>query len=227
MNILKKIALVILILSGLLVLAVWSPWQNWNLSLTNLLGIEAKEEFSALKVKSLTGEIDIFIDGEYRDTASPETDLLEIFPIDPGEHTVLLRRRNHEDYEEVVRKINFEPQIDVIVGYEIGPSETFSEGHILYARKSFASPGSPLLEIFSSPEKINVFLDNQFIGETPLKDVNLDISDQRKLRFEKDGYDELEIIVLPESQEERDKLKDTILTIEINLFARPINIVTE
>lgn len=208
-------------------LAVWSPWQNWNLSFTNLLGIESKEEYSALKVKSLAGEIDVFLDGEYKDSASSESDFLEIFPVSPGEHTVLLTRRDADDYAQIVRKINFEPAVDVIVGFEIGPTEDFSEGHILYATKSYTSEGNPVAEIFSLPEMVKVSLDDKYIGETPLKEIPLDIGSKHKLKFEKEGYDSLEIEILPDTQEARDKLKNMVLNLEITLFARPIKIVTQ
>ncbi|HLD03706.1 MAG TPA: PEGA domain-containing protein [Candidatus Dojkabacteria bacterium] len=222
---LKKPVIIILIAIGLIVLAFWSPWSNLNFSLLNIFGISSVEKFATLKVKSLAGEIEVLIDGEYQDSVKSESDFLELTQINPGEHLIVLQRKGM-DYQ-VTRKINFEHGVDVVIAYEIGPTQEFSEGHILYTRKSFASEANTLIEIFSTPEHIKVFLDGVLIGETPLKDLDLDISGKHKLRFEKTGYDSMEIEVLPETQEERNKLKNLLINLEVSLFTRPVRVVTQ
>jgi len=224
---LKKLLAGTVIIIGLGILAFWSPWQQWDFSVTSILGIESKEEFSALKVRSLGGTIEVFLDGESYGEVSTEEEFLEVFPVTPGEHTVRLVRKADADYTEIVRKINFEPAVDVIIGYEIGPNEQFSEGHILYARRSFADQGDPRIEVYSSPEEITVQLDGIDVGTTPIKDLELTTDRKHTLAFSKPGYDPLEIDVLPENQADRDKLKNTILTLEINLFAQPVQIVEQ
>lgn len=224
---LKKLLVGTVVIIGLGVLAFWSPWQQWDFSITSILGIESKEEFSALKVRSLGGTIEVFLDGESYGEVSTEEEFLEVFPVDPGEHTVRLVRKSDADYTEVVRKINFEPAVDVIIGYEIGPNEQFSEGHILYARRSFTAQGDPTVEVYSSPEAITVQLDGAEIGQTPIKDVTLTTDRRHTLSFSKPGYDPLDIEILPDNQADRDKLKNTILTLEINLFAQPVPIVEQ
>lgn len=224
----KKISIILLIVVFLLALAVWSPWQNWNLSWLNLLGIESKAEISGLKVVALEGNLDVYVDDQYVGQAQAGNGFLEISPIEPGEHLVKLTRdEDTEKYAEIVRQIRFEPAVDVVIGYELGPTEEFSEGHILSAKKSYVTEGQAVLDIFSSPENVEVVMNDEVIGETPLKSINLDISKKNKLKFTKAGYDSLELELLPENQEERDKLADLLLTLEINLFARPVNIVTE
>ncbi|KXK26209.1 MAG: PEGA domain protein [candidate division WS6 bacterium OLB20] len=223
----RKLLIATVIIIGLAILAFWSPWQQWDFSITSILGIESKDEFSALKVKSLGGTLEVFVDGQSFGETSADEDFLEVFPVEPGEHTVRLVRKADADYTEIVRKINFEPAVDVIIGYEIGPNEQFSEGHILYARRSFTAQGDPGVEVYSSPEKVNVQLDGQDIGQTPLKDIALTTDRKHTLAFSKPGYDPLEIEILPENQADRDKLKNMILTLEINLFAQPVRIVEQ
>jgi len=222
---LKKPVIIILIAIGLIVLAFWSPWSTFNFSFLNIFGISSVEKYATLKVKSLAGEIEVLIDGEYQDSVSFESDFLELTQIIPGEHLIELQRKGM-DYR-VTRKINFEPGVDVVIAYEIGPTQEFSEGQILYTRKSFASEANTLIEIFATSEHIKVFLDGVLIGETPIKELTLDISVKHKLRFEKAGYDTMEIEVLPETQEERNKLKNLLLNLEVSLFTRPVKVVTQ
>lgn len=222
----KKLLTIIFIVFGLIFLAAWSPWQNWNLSWINLLGIESKDEFAGLNVNSLAGDLDVSVDGEFQGTANSESGFLEIAPVEPGEHLIAISRKgSDQQYTEIVRKINFEAGVDVIIGYELGPTEEFSEGHILTTRKSYVGESGTFLEVFSSPAGISVTLDGQFQGETPLKSIPLDLSGKHTLKFEKEGYDSLEIEILPDTQEERDKLNNLIINLEINLFARPIDLV--
>lgn len=223
----KKLLIIIIIIAALIGLGFWSPWQKWNLSITNIIGIEEKEVYSALKVKSLAGELDIYLDGEYKDTASTDTDIIEIFPVSPGEHTLRLARRDEPTFPEVIRKLNFEAGTDVVIGYEIGPTEEFSEGHILYTRRSFIPSGDPIVEIFSTPAEIQVSIDGQESGVTPVKNAVLSLNQKHKLKFEKAGYDTLEIEIFPESQEDRDRLKNMIITLEVNLFLRPFDVVIQ
>jgi len=225
---LRKIIITVLGIVVIAALAVWSPWNKWNMSWLNLLGIESKEVFSGLQVTSLDGEMNVYVDEELVESVNPENSPLEITPIESGEHTVRLERVNSSgQYIDIIRKINFESAVNVVIGYEIGPTEDFSEGHIFFANKSFSANNNSVLEIVSAVENIKVSLDGIYIGNTPLKEHSLDISTKHKLKFEKEGYDQMEIEILPDSQEDRDKLKNLLLTIEINLFTRPIQLMTE
>lgn len=221
----RKFFLILLIAIFFLILAVWSPWYSWNINILNLFGISPAEKLSILKVKSLSGDIDIFFDGELKGTAQADEEFAEVDSITKGEHLVTLKRRTEkQSYYELVRKLNFEPGIDVVMAYDLGPSEIFSEGHILYARNNFSNEQQARINIFSTPQGVNVFLDDLQIGTTSLKDIQLDVSKQHKLRFEKPGYDPLEFTIMPENQTDRDKLKGLTLTLEVNLFAQPVKV---
>lgn len=211
-----------------MILAFWSPWKDWNLAWFNLFGINSKEGYSSLRVQSFAGDMQVYVDDESKGVASGAGEVLEILPIRPGNHIVKLTRESDSGfYYEVVKEIPFAEDIDVIVGYELGPSEEFSEGHVLYSKKSFDANRDPILEIFSSTTNVNVKLDGVDVGQTPLSNLELSTDTTHKLSFAKDGYDELEIQLLPETLEEREKLKDYTLTLDVSLFARPFNLQTE
>jgi len=220
----KRVVTIILIVIFLLILGAWAPWNNWNLNIFNLFGIESSEKYATLKVKSLQGIVSIYLDDELKGSATDNSDFAEINPITPGEHTVTLKKESNGNYFQFSRKVNFESGMDVVISYDLGPTQNFSEGHILYTRKNYLNSNNPRLSIFSSPEDVSVYLDENLIGTTVVKDLELDKSIQHKIRFEKKGYDTMEITVLPENQADRDKLKDFDLILEINLFLQPIKI---
>jgi hypothetical protein len=224
----KKILTTIAVIIGLILLAIWSPWQNWHINFLQLIGVDTAEDFATLKIKSLAGELEIYVDDELKGTANAaDSDFAEITPISVGEHTVTLKRKEASDkYYVMTKKINFEPGVDVVIAYDLGPNEYFSEGHILYSRKNYTADNKVLLDISTTPVGCQIYLDNNLIGTAPLNDIELDITAQHKLKFVQTGYDSLEITILPESQNDRNKLLGLTLDLEVNLFAQPIKITT-
>jgi len=228
LHLLKKLYTIFAFVLILIVFGVWSPWNDISVSWLSVFGVDTDEKQGGLKVLSHADEIDIYIDDEYIDTTISNTDFLETPPIQPGEHTVkLVRNIENTDYVEIVRKLNFESGVDVIIGYEIGPSEVFSEGHILYAKKNYSGKDKTVLDIFSEPQDIKVTMDGQYLGETPIRELTIGLERKHLITFEKDGYDSLDIEILPDTSEERDKLKGLKLILEVNLFAQPVEIVTK
>lgn len=224
----KKVLGCFLLLVFLVVLGLWSPWRKWDINFLQLLGIDGQEDFSSLKIRSLAGELDIYIDGELKGSANvADNDFAEITPVTVGEHLVTIKRKAEgAKYFELSRKINFDAGVDVVVAYDLGPSAAFSEGHILYSRRNYDGTDSPKLSISTNPDTVEVFLDGVSVGTAPLKELQLDITKQHKVKLVKPGYDSLEITILPEKQEARDLLKNLTLNLEVNLFAQPIKINT-
>lgn len=205
---------------------MWSPWNKWDFTFWELIGIQTEEKYSTLKVKSLSGEIDIYIDDKYEGTVIDDETYAEINTVEKGSHVVRLKRKSDSNnYYEFIKEITFEPGVEVVMAYDLGPSEIFSEGHVLYTTKSYKANNNPILNIISFPDSVNTFIDGEQIGTTVINGLELDINMQHKIRFEKEGYDSLEFLILPESQENRDKLKGLIINLEVNLFYQPINIV--
>jgi hypothetical protein len=224
MKFLKKVLTIIIIGVFFIILALWSPWYKLNLNFLNLFGIESVTKFAILKVKSLNGEINIYVDNELKGTATDNMDFTEISQITPGEHTVSLKRNSNGNYYQFERKVNFEASLDVILTYDLGPSQLFSEGHLLYSQKNFLNLANPRLTIYSAPDNVEVYIDEKLIGNSVIKDFELDISKQHKLKLIKKGYDTMEVTLLPEEQSDRDKLKNYDLIFEVNLFTQPIKI---
>lgn len=225
----KKIRNLFLLFLLLLLLGLWSPWNDWDINILRLIGIDTQDEYATLKVKSLAGTIEILVDDLVEGTVNPEDGFAEINTITKGDHMIKLRRPEtiNENYYELNKKINFEPGIEVVIAYDLGPSQIFSEGHILYTTKRYGDYLEPELNILSNPSGVSVFIDETEIGSTPVKGYELDIKAQHTVRFELQGFDPLEFVLLPESQEARDELNGLSLNLEVNLFLQPIEILND
>lgn len=223
----KKVRNLFLLFVLLILLGFWSPWNDWDINFLQFVGIDTQEKYATLKVKSLAGSLQIFVDDESMGTVSADEDFAEITTIEKGEHLIKLKKESEEEgvYYELNRKINFEPGVEVVITYDLGPSELFSEGQILYTSTNFSDTEVSKLNIISEPNEVAVYLNDSLIGTTPLKELELDITRQHKIRFEKQGYDTLEFVLLPESQEDRDKLKGLSLHLEVNLFLQPVKLI--
>lgn len=220
----KRILIVVIIIIVLVIAGFFSPWLNWNLSLSNLIGFGPKKSVAGLKVFSLLGELEVYMDNTYQGRANPEEGALEVTDISIGTHEILIKRADKEDNYFILKEaVKFEEGVDVVVSYDLGPNDKFSEGHIFYAEKSFSTDQTKL-NLISSPDKAKVFIDDRLIGETPISGVDLDITSTRKIKLQKDNYDEIEFNILPDNQEERDKLKGYTLNLEVRMFLIPIQI---
>lgn len=222
----KRVVVVIAIFIALIILGFLSPWNNFRLSFSQLLGLGSIEEKAGVKVFSLVGEMEIYIDNEFQGTVTPESSPFEVLDLTPDFHQIRLKRKSTPDqaYFEFNRTIKFEKGLDVTISYELGPTTEFSEGHVFYAEERFDN-SSTKLNVLSTPEGASLYLDDNFIGETPISNVDIDLNAQHKIKLEKAGYDTIEFNILPESQEERDKLKGYNLHLDINMFLVPINII--
>lgn len=222
----KKSLIITIIVVVLIVLGFWAPWLDWNLSIGQFIGLGRRDNTSGLRVFSLLGEMDVFIENEYKGSTSPDSDFFELLQIDPGKYNLTLKRKSSVEgsYYEFSKDITFESGIDVIVVYELGPSNRFSEGHIFYAERSFENNSEPNLNFLTNPEKTKIYIDDRFIGESPLSDISISLEKQHNIRVEKEGYDTIEFEIFPSSQDERDKLRGYDLYLDINLFLIPIEI---
>jgi hypothetical protein len=218
--------IIVILLIGL---AVWAPWNNWNLSWKGLLGLEKPEGLSGLTVYSLAGTMEVYVDSEFQGEASPSTSPYEIDAIDPTEHKIeLVRKGTEEDsYFKFSRTLNFQPGINSILSYELGPTKEFSAGYIFYASSKGSLESKTTILINSNPDGAKVSMDDVSIGNTPIRNLEVDVSKTHKLKFEADGYEPLEFEILPTNQKDRDKLKGYDLVVETNLFRLPNSVVEE
>ena len=223
---LKKVLWTIIIILVLIALAIWAPWDGMDLTFANLFGVSQPEEFSGLEVSSLKDTLVVYIDGEEQGRVDPGGGILEIPAITPGMHIIKLEKSDDEIdfYWELVQSIDFTPKLNVVMAYELGPAEIFSQGHSIYARDSIGNSEESLakMNVSANVENAEVKLDGNKIGETPIEDYDLSLDSVHTLTIEREGYESLEFEILPTEQEDRDKLKGIELFIDTHLFWIPI-----
>jgi hypothetical protein len=221
--------LVIIFLLSIL-LALWSPWTKIDISLAQIFGVEEPDRIAGLQVYSLGGEIDIYVDSEYAGTATQEDSPFIVDQVDPGDRLVRLERKSDipAAYWEFSKLINFIEGKDVVVSYNIGPEETFSEGHVIYASESSSGDerqGVANLNIRVNAEDTVVEIDEIAfnIAGTTMSET-LTLNKQHKLLVSKAGYESLEFTILPESQEDRDKLEGFDIELDVHLMLQPLQV---
>jgi hypothetical protein len=220
------IKIFIILVIGLL-LAIWSPWNNWNLNFASILGYKAPDQYGGLVISSLAGEIKIFIDDSEVGTVSPETSPYENFQVQPGLRKIKLTRVSDPAgfYYELNKVINFEGNVEVVMAYDLGPSLEFTEGHTLSARSKKAK--TPVeLSLKTTPSQATVMADDITVGVDKLI-VDLDLSKQHTIKVSHPGYETLQFVILPDSQDDRNKLVDFDLLLEVNLTLIPLELTTK
>jgi hypothetical protein len=222
----KKYVIIIVIIIGLIILGFLSPWFNWNLSLSRIFGYGSKNTQAALQVYSLVGELEVYLDNEFRGSTTPEGGGLELDQITPGTHELRLKRKSTvaDSYFELVRNIKFEEGVDVIASFELGPTREFSEGHIFYAQKNYNAASETNLNVISVPDNASLYIDNNLIGNTPVANTNINLNAQHTIKLVHPGYDTIEFKILPDNQDDRNKLKGYTLNLEVNMFLLPLKV---
>lgn len=223
-RVLKKILVVVILLA----LGFWSPWLYIQLDLAQFFGIQKPEEISGLQVNSLAGEIEVYLDGQFKGVSSADRTPLILDRVTPGDYLLTLKRKTdvRGSYWDFNQLISFIPSTTIIATFNLGPEELFSEGHVIYASKK----ENPL-----QPSKLNVFTnaDNSKVEFEDLNvqtinsshnSVQLEFDKPRKLNVSKDGYDTLEITILPEDENERRSLQNFDLNIYVYLLLQPVTI---
>lgn len=222
---LKRFLVLIVLLITVLLCAVWAPWQSINIDLLQLVGIGARPTYARIQLTSLSGELELLIDGETRGSVGPEGSPLILEDIAPGEHQVLLRRTGNSNYHTLERLITFSADTDVVIAYELGPSAAFSGGHILTAAKSISEGSDVILNLRSLPGEANVKLNSVEIGTTPIRRYKLDYNNTNEISVTKPGYEEIKLNLLPGEQAAREKLRGYELNLETDLFLLPIDVI--
>ncbi len=222
----RKSFIIIIIVFFAFLLALWSPWVSWNLSFSNLFGVTPPEIKSGLSVSSLVGDLEVFIDGESVGKVGVDDSPLYVPGINPGERQVKLVRASAVPgaYYEFNRLISFPESLNVVLAYELGPTEEFSQGHIIYATPKPDGGDKTYLNITSSTDSADIYLDDVLIGQSPLREFEVSRSLQHKVRISALSYDDHELTLLPEKQDERNDLAGYDVTVIVDLFLQPIQV---
>jgi hypothetical protein len=225
MMIMKRFVTGVFISTICVLLGVWSPWVGVSWDINSFFGVSKKEPISTLYVSSLSGELEVFIDGDSFGSVNVEDSPLIIDSISGGEHLVSLKRKEFsEDYWKFNKLIKFTPETSVVIAYSLGPSEIFSEGNIIYAIEKESSDDRTELTVKLNVEDAFVSLDNipmQAINSRTFKEF-ISLSEQHSLSISKLGYETFTFTILPELQEDRDKLKKYNILVEAQLLQQPI-----
>ncbi|MDQ7021677.1 MAG: hypothetical protein Q9M91_07735 [Candidatus Dojkabacteria bacterium] len=207
-------------------LALWSPWLRWNISIADLLGAEKPESIAGLQVFSLAGELNIYVDDEFQGTVTTDNSPYFINNITPGERRIRVERKSDTNgaYWNFNRLISFEEGNDVVISYNIGPSEEFSTGNFIYTTKSSEDEKNRAkLNFKLNVEDSIISIDNitkVVDGYTVSEYVNLD--KQYSVKVSKSGYEDLEFTLLPSESELRSELEGHDLNVEVNLMLQPV-----
>lgn len=220
----KKILIIIILLA----IGFWSPWLYIQLDLAQLFGIQKPEEISGLQVNSLAGEIEVYLDGQFKGVSSADRTPLILDRVLPGDYLLTLKRKTdvRGSYWDFNQLISFIPSTTIIATFNLGPEEYFSEGHVIYASKKENPLEESKLNVFTNSENAIVEFEDlsvQKINSTH-NAVQLEFDRPRKLNVSKEGYDKLEIMILPEDENERRSLQNFDLNIYVYLLLQPVTI---
>lgn len=221
----RKIFLVLIPIILLLLLAIWSPWVRWNIDIRTFFGLSPVNLTSGIQVYSLAGTLEIYLDGVKLGEAVSGKDPFITDKIESGQKVLSLKRVSSNEsvkYWEINRLINFQPSTTVIASFNLGPDEIFSEGNIIYVENRVDDLNPEVKIKVNVPEALVTLEDitiqkinsNNFIGRM-LYDKS------RKIVVIKEGYETSEFFILPESEQDRDSLKQYNFNIEVFLMYKP------
>lgn len=207
-------------------LAFWAPWGRWDVSVLGLLGLENEDSYAGLQIYSIAGEIEVEIDNEVVGNVTEEGSPLDIFEIEPGDHLVTVTRvSTQEDPEPIYykfrRMITFVQGINTVIAYEIGPSERYSSGYVIYTVDGIKD-GTTHLSIRTVPANAKIYINDIEISDSPVNNYELDLAKEYTIKIVKDNYEEIAFSLLPEAAEERELLVGYDLNVDVNLFELPL-----
>lgn len=222
----RKFFWITIFFAALILLAFFSPWRQIRIDLAGLFGLEQQESTAGLVISSYAGRLNVFIDGLSVGVATAETPLV-LPSIPPGDRLIRLERESEvtDAFTTYSKLLTLLPGSEGQISYELGPSTEFSGGHLIYVAGVQTNNRESLrLNVKSNVAEAQVFVNDTSIGETPLNAYQLPIGSQYKLELRKAGYESQAFTILPDSQEDRDKLGGFDLNVEVDLFLQPIRI---
>ena len=207
----KTVRNILLVMLGVILTVgvILVPWQD----LADRIGFDPFRTNipGSLKATCLSGKCKVYVDGQYEGETP-----VEIVDITPGEHTVKIERVASTSgfYTSIERKPTFLKATQVYMEWEIGPSEIFSQGHVL-SFKERNHKTDPVLSITSQQQDVKISIDGVAAGEIPYLGASDDLSEgEHKITLTKTGYVDRELEVTINYK--------YISQIEVELMAKPI-----
>jgi hypothetical protein len=221
----KTFLKILLAIVVLLVLALWSPWSKWNIDLRPLFGVNDPGSIAGLVVNSLSGNIEVTVDNQVLGSASEDVPLI-VDAVAPGEKLVKLRRiTDVEDaYWSYSKVVDFEEGTTAVLSFNLGPSEEYSEGNIIFFQKRIGDSSN--IHFTFNEDNVNVQVETQVYKNVNKSgvSVSLDTTEQKSIKIVKQGYEELEFKLLPEDANERARVKDFDIYVDVYLMKQPVNV---
>ena len=163
MNSKKLLKNTLIFLAGVLITIgiILTPWGE----ILDFLQLDpfGKNIPCALEAKLNAGQGVVYIDGKNVGKTPFRTSKLS-----KGKHTVKIKRSTNYPgfYSEFNKTIKFLPGATVYISWELGPSEVFSSGTVVWLEERSGSDA--LLSVTSDLDGIKISIDGVQIGETPL-----------------------------------------------------------
>lgn len=224
----KKLTIFIVLLVLCVLLAIWSPWNSLRFTLSSLFGIKQATEVAGLQVISLSGDLSVLIDGDKVGEATSGEEAFIIDNVAPGDHLLTLEKISDIEnaYWKFSKVVTFYKSTSVAASFNLGPTEEFSEGHLIYFTENPNPENKKNLVVSLNVENASLTLDGetnlQFEGSILNTEISLD--KQHSVLISKAGYDDLQFNILPADQTDRDKLQGLILNIDAHLLLKPVEL---
>lgn len=225
----RRFVIFVFIIFICILVALWSPWLYWKFDLVSLFGVKKPDPISGLQVFSLSGELEVFLDNKSYGKVKVETSPFILDKVSVGEHLITLKRTSSikNAYWNFNKLVTFEQGTNVVISYNIGPSLEFSEGEVIYAIKKPDLTKASQLNINTNISEPNIQLDNaqpQRVRGSSSYSQSIALDTQHKVKISKQGFESLEFTVLPESNDDRNKLKDYDINIDSQLLYQPVEV---
>jgi len=213
-GILKRIIIIIILLVLLIILAVVIPWREF-------ININSDDKPSLLKIYPLKGDIDIFIDDEFKGTVFESDVYGEFFPLKNGYHKVKIEKNsNKEFYTFFEKEIWFEGGFDTVISWELGPTYESSSGWILYSKKG-SDDKKTILNLVCEPKNCDILVNEEKLN-SPINSYEINRDNQYHIKASYPSYYPLEFNLLPEDNVLREELEGYELFVEVKLYQYPL-----
>ncbi|RMD77577.1 hypothetical protein D6810_00550 [Candidatus Dojkabacteria bacterium] len=198
--------------------------MHFNLDFGTVLGLNKPENISGLQVYSLNGSIDVFVDDVKIGKATKDSPLI-YDRIVPGKRRIKLIRSDLPTglkYWVYSNTVEFIRSTSVVVSFNLGPTERVSEGQLIYTVPKKDPNANNKVRLNFKFEGFSVSIDG-----SPFLDVSsnffetvFNTNTQKRFRVTKLGYEPIEFVLLPSTQEERSKLDNFDLVVDIILMQK-------
>jgi len=222
-----------LIIISILILVLAIFGKDIIVYFLNSTGI-LKDTGAVIESISLGGDMKIFIDGVEKGVVRGSQSKFELDGISNGVHKVELSKISDLPFPKFTTTLNFLDGFATTVAYEIGPSESVSQGWTIEPVEKDSVSDQSTIEIITNIESSSVKLFDEDtngeikpLGESVNPTYNLDFKSGYKVSIEKDGYLPVTFNIFgydAGSEKILEKAKKYNYIIKVYLFELPLKI---